>query len=233
MFCLPPQVSSYAVGLSDEAKSLIRLLLEKDPAKRPTAAEALQHPWLVQSFEASDNPLKAEVFSSLRNLHTMGKFKRKAMQLLAARVSQDDFPKLRATFELLDVDGSGSFRVNNLENLLTTSGIHVTADELASMIDILDMDHNGTINYVEFLAGMICKQASQYQEEMYQVFCSMDSDGNGLLDLSEIAVIIGEADSKEARAALAKVDLSGDGKIDFRCVTVAEGWGGRCGGGRG
>lgn len=33
--------------LSEEARSLVAALLEKDPRKRITADEALQHPWML------------------------------------------------------------------------------------------------------------------------------------------------------------------------------------------
>ncbi len=33
-------------GISEEAKDFCRMLLQRDPAKRPTAKEALKHPWL-------------------------------------------------------------------------------------------------------------------------------------------------------------------------------------------
>lgn len=43
------------VGISDEAKDFVRALLHKDAAKRPTALEALHHPFLAKktSYERS------------------------------------------------------------------------------------------------------------------------------------------------------------------------------------
>jgi serine/threonine protein kinase len=35
-------------GISEEAKSFIAFLLQKDSDKRPSAIEALQHPWLTK-----------------------------------------------------------------------------------------------------------------------------------------------------------------------------------------
>lgn len=37
---------SWWSGISAEAKDFCRLLLNRDPAQRPSAKEALQHPWL-------------------------------------------------------------------------------------------------------------------------------------------------------------------------------------------
>lgn len=36
------------MGISDEAKDFVRALLNKDAAKRPTALEALRHPFLAK-----------------------------------------------------------------------------------------------------------------------------------------------------------------------------------------
>jgi serine/threonine protein kinase len=37
---------SHWAGISSEAKDFVRSLLHRDPAQRPTALQALQHPWL-------------------------------------------------------------------------------------------------------------------------------------------------------------------------------------------
>ena len=38
--------SSCWEGISDEARDFVSVLLHKDPEQRPSAKEALQHPWL-------------------------------------------------------------------------------------------------------------------------------------------------------------------------------------------
>lgn len=35
-------------GMSDLAENLLGSMLERDPARRPTAAQLLQHPWLIK-----------------------------------------------------------------------------------------------------------------------------------------------------------------------------------------
>ena len=53
-------------GVSDEAKDLIRLLLSKTAADRPTASEALEHPWFAEVAEGQD--LHPSVCKQLRRL---------------------------------------------------------------------------------------------------------------------------------------------------------------------
>jgi serine/threonine protein kinase len=38
-------------NVSDDAKDFITALLTKDQDKRPSAAQALQHPWIVKATE--------------------------------------------------------------------------------------------------------------------------------------------------------------------------------------
>ncbi|KAI0041377.1 Pkinase-domain-containing protein, partial [Auriscalpium vulgare] len=47
----------YWKNVSDEAKSFIRALLSADPADRPTAADALAHPWLTTHDASTEHDL--------------------------------------------------------------------------------------------------------------------------------------------------------------------------------
>lgn len=55
-------------GISDEAKDFVAKLLNKDPAKRPTAKEALKHPWLRGSISdrSSGKPLSLKVVQRIQ-----------------------------------------------------------------------------------------------------------------------------------------------------------------------
>ena len=53
--------------VSPEAKDFVEALLQKDPARRPTAKEALRHPWLQTGFhDANLRPLSATVVQRIQ-----------------------------------------------------------------------------------------------------------------------------------------------------------------------
>jgi len=54
---------SYWRSISKEAKELVKALLEKDPAKRMTAAEALAHPWIADRLSVRLSKEKASSIS--------------------------------------------------------------------------------------------------------------------------------------------------------------------------
>lgn len=55
-------------GISDEAKDFVAQLLNRDPAKRPTAKEALKHPWLRGSVSdrSTGKPLSLKVVQRIQ-----------------------------------------------------------------------------------------------------------------------------------------------------------------------
>ena len=50
-------------------------LLQEDPAARPTAQEALRHPWLQLESRTEDPPLGDSIVQRLQRFHTYDKFK--------------------------------------------------------------------------------------------------------------------------------------------------------------
>ena len=56
-------------GISDQAKDFITSLLTKDQAKRPSAGEALKHPWIAQANQLTKETVSSDVaMSALTNL---------------------------------------------------------------------------------------------------------------------------------------------------------------------
>lgn len=48
-------------NVSDDARDLLKKLLRRDPAKRLTALQALDHPWVKEGGSASDDSLAGSV----------------------------------------------------------------------------------------------------------------------------------------------------------------------------
>ena len=55
------------INLSQPCKQFIQQLLEKDPRKRLSATEALQHPWLTSEAANYDTHLGSDFVKNLRN----------------------------------------------------------------------------------------------------------------------------------------------------------------------
>ena len=56
-------------NVSDDAKDFITALLTKDQDKRPSADQALQHPWILKVNELQKTNLNADVaMGALKNL---------------------------------------------------------------------------------------------------------------------------------------------------------------------
>jgi len=72
-------------GISDDAKDFVKILLNKDPTKRPTAKEALKHPWLRGRIEdrSSGRPLSLAVVQRIQRFSQASLFKRTILEMIA------------------------------------------------------------------------------------------------------------------------------------------------------
>ena len=54
-------------------------------------------------------------------------------------------------FSLIDKDGGGSIDVDELQELITAFGSHISREDAQNLLDEYDMDGGGTIDFVEFM----------------------------------------------------------------------------------
>lgn len=67
---------SRKIKLSDDVKDLIRKLLLRDPLKRLTADQALQHPWIARPENVPTSLLGSDVVASLKAFHNQSKLQK-------------------------------------------------------------------------------------------------------------------------------------------------------------
>jgi hypothetical protein len=70
----------------------VRSLLDRDPAKRPTAAEALRHPWLVggnSSERQAGRQLSLAVVQRVQRYASASAFRRSVLEMIAAELLAD------------------------------------------------------------------------------------------------------------------------------------------------
>jgi calcium-dependent protein kinase len=112
--------------VSANAKDFISKLLIKDPHKRITIAEALDHPWIKSlckpKIQHQKSLMPAEVVKNLKNFNKSSVLKHITSSLLVAMLDPKEIEKLKDLFEEIDEDNSGTIEPEELQRALQKSG---------------------------------------------------------------------------------------------------------------
>lgn len=127
-----------------------------------------------------------------------------------------------------DGEDTPSLRVEDLRGLLLAIGDRPSDSKLSRLIEVVDADKNGRIEYDEFVAG--CEEILDFscmectEEEMalnidtlVDIFHTLDADGSGDLTLDEISGLLSTASvslgQEDARDIMNAADANDDGKL--------------------
>lgn len=206
--------------ISEPAKDVVRRMLVRDPRKRATAAEVLEHEWVREGGVAGDNVIEPEVLKRIRGFAAMNKLKKEALKVIALNLPQAEIEGLKEMFVAMDKDGSGTITVDEMREGLKVKGSRIPEEDLARIMEHADLTGDGAIDYEEFLAATMNLGKLQKDEHLYRAFQHFDADGSGYITVEELEAAL-QQDSNVADLAehvkkiLAEVDKDQDGKIDY------------------
>ena len=161
----------------------------------------LQHPWLAAKGAASDKPMENEIQQRLKNFQGVHKLQRQALKLIASYMPPEEVQGLRNQFLAIDKDrngvaslalvvhiysmntskgqkDSGTVTVDELREALTTNG-KLPINELEQLLQDVDMNASGAIDYEEFLAATLHASKISTDEHLQRAFQEFDTDGSG------------------------------------------------------
>lgn len=204
--------------ISDDAKDCLRRMLQQDPKRRATANEILQHSWMKEHGTASSAPLDNIILKRMQGFSAMNKLKRQALMLIASSLAPEELAGLRAIFQAIDIDKSGTITVEEMKQGLKSQGSVVTETELNNLMQQLDANKDGTIDYEEFVAGTINLAHLNKSDNLAIVFEQFDENKDGVLSREELTKALkstGVDVSNEVQKIIDEVDTNGDGQIDY------------------
>jgi len=218
--------------ISPMAKQLIsNFLLNKDPSKRPTANQMLEHPWL--SGSASTTSI-AQVGPRLKRFNARRKFRQAIFALIAANrfrfflnslkqqqaamvfTQNYGLEHVEALYDAFAVacsetEGKASLTKTEFCGLLRST---LSLPESEPMTDVhYDAFRNATgeVNYRDYVLALSCMFARSQEEKLKFAFEIFDADGSGGIDVQEFCVLI---------EGLLKMDSSADPDYITRTAEV-------------
>ncbi|KXZ50905.1 hypothetical protein GPECTOR_14g152 [Gonium pectorale] len=206
--------------ISDAAKDCVRRMLVRDPKRRATAQQILQHEWMRENGCATDQPIQLEVLSRIKQFSAMNRLKKEALKLIAKSLPLDEINGMREIFLEMDKDKSGTINRDEFGEALKKKGVQgLTEKDVDAMLKEADVNGDGLIDYEEFLAATINKSKLDREELLKQAFAKFDENGDGQITRQELFNALTDpalgADPKEIDEIIDQVDKDGDGTIDF------------------
>merc|ERR1712054_248320 len=131
----------------------------------------------------------------------------------------------RKNFNLFDKKRTGSIPLSDMGTVLRSLGQNPTEAELQALMDEVDKDKSGTIEFNEFvdLMSRTNKSKDQMQNEIREAFLTFDADGSGYItrdELIETLTTMGDpVDEEVITGMIQEADLDGDGKINYEEFT--------------
>ncbi|CAE6435002.1 unnamed protein product, partial [Rhizoctonia solani] len=128
--------------------------------------------------------------------------------------------EFKEAFSLFDKDGDGTITTKELGTVMRSLGQNPTEAELQDMINEVDADGNGTIDFPEFLTMMARKMKdTDSEEEIKEAFKVFDKDGNGYISAAELRHVMTNLGEKlsdnEVDEMIREADVDGDGQINY------------------
>ena len=134
---------------------------------------------------------------------------------MADQLTEEQIAEFKEAFSLFDKDGDGTITTKELGTVMRSLGQNPTEAELQDMINEVDADGNGTIDFPEFLSLMARKMKdTDTEEELIEAFKVFDRDGNGFISAAELRHVMTNLGEKltdeEVDEMIREADVDGE-----------------------
>ncbi|XVF47380.1 hypothetical protein PTKIN_Ptkin03bG0104300 [Pterospermum kingtungense] len=205
--------------VSDNAKDLVKKMLNPDPKQRLTTQEVLEHPWLQNAKKAPNVPLGETVKSRLKQFSVMNKLKKRALRVIAEHLSVEEVAGIKEAFEMMDTSKRGKINLEELRVGLQKLGQQIPDADLQILVEAADIDGDGTLNYGEFVAVSVHLRKMANDEHLHKAFAYFDINKSGYLEIEDLQDALNDevdTSSEEViNAIMHDVDTDKDGCISY------------------
>lgn len=139
---------------------------------------------------------------------------------MLTNISKDKEKEIKNIFEKFDSNKDGYVNSSELANIIKSININVSDEELLEIIQEIELEINGEINFENFLSIVKRRENDiDTEEELLNAFKVFDKEGNGLINLNELKHIMlkvcNNISESEINEMLKEADTDMDGYINY------------------
>lgn len=200
--------------LSSDCRDLIGKLLKRDPVNRPSAQEAMFHPWLAKAAPAVEPQhltLSLESAGCLARFRERSVLQRTAASIAVEHLTGEKLHELTQVFQSLDRDGDGKITKEDMLQCLRDScaanqssnvgdkqaddmddiqDLLDDSSKISALVGLLDPDADGKITYTDFLTAAAESCFEHSVDLAWEAFRSFDLSHSGSITKKEMSVLL-------------------------------------------
>ncbi|CAL0304194.1 unnamed protein product [Lupinus luteus] len=206
--------------VSEEAKDILKRMLDSNPYTRITLQEVLEHSWIQNKDHARNVSLGDQVKMRIKTFSLMNRFKKKVLRVVADNLPDEQVQYIRKMFDMMDKDKNGHLTFEELKDGLAMLGHTLPDPDVQMLMEAADIDGNGTLNCEEFITMSVHLRKIESDEHLSEAFSYFDKNQSGYIEFKELKDVLsddglGVDGDKVIRDILNDVDLDKDGRISF------------------
>lgn len=205
--------------VSENAKDLVKKMLNPDPTRRLTAQQVLDHPWLQNAKKAPNVSLGETVKARLKQFAVTNKLKKRALRVIAEHLSVEEVAGIKEGFAIMDTGKKGKLDFTELKVGLHKLGHHISDADVRILMEAGDIDKDGYIDYGEFVAIAVHLKKIDNDEHLHKAFIFFDQNKSGYIEIEELrnalADELGDNGEEVIDAIIRDVDTDKDGRISY------------------
>ncbi|GMY05981.1 CDPK-related kinase 5-like [Fagus crenata] len=206
-------------SLSLEAKDFVKRLLNKDPRKRMSAAQALSHPW-IRNYNDVKVPLDILTFRLMKVYMRSSSLRKAALRALSKTLAVDELFYLKEQFALLEPYKNDTITAENIRTALMKNATDAMKESrIPDFLSSLNALQYRRMDFEEFCAAALSVHQlealdrwEQHARCAYELF---EKDGNRAIVIEELASELGLGPSIPVHAVLNDWIRHTDGKLSF------------------
>ena len=172
---------------SENLLDFLKKCFSKDPGVRPTALEALSHPWFENLFKKIHSPkfIGENIFYNISTTKKFSQLKRLIMRYVVYNMGHAELNMYKKAFLAFDKDNTGVITPEELKRLFAVYHKTLSETQIKNIMSVSD-EKNDFLTYYEFI--ILCLQVEEFLSpiKLLDAFLFFDVDNNNEIDNDDL-----------------------------------------------